>query len=156
MNSTVHRQRIYVDTSVIGGCQDEEFASESRALIEMARRGQVTLLLSDLLFQELEDAPREVVAVVRELPAESYVLVNTTEEADRLRQEYMAAAILAPSAEDDALHVAVATACRADLIVSWNFKHLLHVDKIRRFNAVNLVQGYQPVDIRSPKEVVSP
>jgi len=156
MSATVHRQRIYVDTSVIGGCRDEEFASESRELLEMARRGELTLLLSDLLFQELEEAPREVLAVLAELPRESYLLVSTTDEAERLRQQYMAAEILGPSAEDDALHVAIATACRADLIVSWNSKHLLHVNKIRRFNAVNLVQGYQPVDIRSPKEVVSP
>lgn len=152
----MHRQRIYVDTSVIGGCQDEEFASESRALIEMARRGDVTLLLSDLLFRELEEAPREVLAVVTDLPSDSYNIVTTTDEVELLRQEYLSAGILPPTSEDDALHVALATVHKADLIVSWNFKHIVNVDKIRRFGAVNLVQGYQPIDIRSPKEVVYP
>ena len=152
----MHRQRVYVDTSVIGGCQDPEFAAESRALIEMARRGELTLLLSDLLFQELEDAPQEVVAILEDLPADSHVLVTTTEETEILRQQYMAAEILPPASEDDALHVAIATVNNADLILSWNFKHFVHVEKIRRFNAVNLVQGYQSIDIRSPKEVVSP
>ncbi len=152
----MHRQRIYVDTSVVGGYWDEEFALESRALIEMAQRGDVTLLLSDLLFQELEEAPPEVLAVVTDLPLDSYTIVATTDEVEFLRQEYLSAEILSPAWEDDALHVAIATVHNADLIVSWNFKHIVHVDKIRRFNAVNLVQGYQAVDIRSPKEVVYP
>ena len=55
---------------------------------------------------------------------------------------------------DDATHVAAATAARADAIVSWNFKHIVHWDKIRLFNAVNLREGYAPLEIRSPKEVV--
>ncbi len=63
----MHRQRIYVDTSVIGGCRDPEFAEESLALLETARFGRVVLLLSDLLFQELEDAPAAVVQIVAAL-----------------------------------------------------------------------------------------
>lgn len=152
----MHRQRVSVDTSVIGGCHDAEFALESRSLVEMARRGELTLLLSDLLFQELEDAPPEVLAVLADIPPEAYLLVSSSSEAEVLRQEYMAAGVLAAPYEDDALHVAIATVSKADLIVSWNFKHLVHVDRIRRFNAVNLVQGYPAIDIRSPKEVVSP
>lgn len=152
---SLHRQRIYVDTSVIGGCLDSEFLLESRALVEMARRGELTLLLSDLLFQELEDAPVEVMAVVDGLPPDGYVLVGTTDEAEFLQERYLDAGILGASCQDDALHVAIATVARADLIVSWNFKHIVQVDKIRRFCAVNLVHGYQAIDIRSPKEVVS-
>ncbi len=150
----MHRQRIYVDTSVIGGCLDDEFAEESRALLDMARRREVTLLFSDLMFQELEDAPARVGEIVAELPPESYELVETTTEAEFLRKQYLAGRIVAPSYEDDALHVAIATVTKADLVVSWNFKHMLHVEKIRAYNAVNLVQGHQPIDIRSPREVI--
>lgn len=150
----MHRRRVYIDTSVLGGCCDEEFAPESRALIEMAVRGEIVLLLSDLLFQELEGAPADVLAVVRRLPEDSFLPVTATTESEDLRDSYMAAQVVGPSSEDDALHVAIATVSNADLIVSWNFKHIVHVDKIRRFNAVNLVQGYQAIDIRSPKEVV--
>jgi hypothetical protein len=113
------------------------------------------LLLSDLLFQELEDAPREVMAVVEELPPDSYVLVDTNDEAEFLQERYLEAGILGESWPDDALHVAIATVARADLIVSWNFNHIVQVGTIRRFNAVNLMHGYQAVDIRSPREVVS-
>ena len=150
----MHRQRIYVDTSVIAGCLDEEFAEESRSLLDLARQGEISLLLSDLLFQELEDAPASVAEIAAGLTSESYELIETTMEAEFLRQQYMAARIIAPSYEDDALHVAIATVSKADLVVSWNFKHMLHVEKIRAYNAVNLVQGYQPIDIRSPREVI--
>ena len=61
---------------------------------------------------------------------------------------------LARKITDDAHHVAIATAERVDMIVSWNFQHIVHFDKIRGFNAVNLREGYSPIEIRSPKEVV--
>ena len=151
----MRQQRIYIDTSVAGGCLDQEFHVESKALFEMAIRGEIALILSDLLFQELEDAPADVLAVLAGLPEQAYKMVGSTPEAELLRQAYLDAGVLGPAWEDDALHVALATVHRADLVVSWNFKHMVHVDKIRRFNAVNLVQGYPPIDIRSPLEVVS-
>ena len=143
-----------MDTSVIGGCLDEEFEAESRALITMAHRGEIVLLLSDLLFQELEDAPPDVVEVLADLPEDAYETVTSNEEVEGLQRAYMDAGVLGPAWEDDALHVAIATVYRADLVVSWNFKHIVHVAKIRRFNAVNLVHGHAAIDIRSPLEVV--
>jgi hypothetical protein len=71
-----------------------------------------------------------------------------------LRDAYLAAGVVGAASENDAHHVALAAVARADLIVSWNFKHIVHVDKIRRFNAVNLIEGYGMIDIRSPLEVV--
>jgi hypothetical protein len=56
---------------------------------------------------------------------------------------------------DDALHVALATVTRCDKIVSWNFRHIVHSDKIRYYHAVNLMQGYDLIEIFSPKEVIS-
>jgi hypothetical protein len=146
--------RIYIDTSVVGGCRDQEFAEPSRALFEMARRGEITLLLSELLTKELTLAPAEVRAVVADVPPEQLEVVPLYPEAECLRDGYLQAGIVGPAAAEDAHHVALATVARADLILSWNFKHIVHVDKIRLFNAVNLMQGYGAIDIRSPLEVV--
>ena len=77
-----------------------------------------------------------------------------TAESEQLRDAYLAAGVVGPAAMNDAHHVALATVARADLIVSWNFRHIVHVEKIRRFNAVNLMEGYVTIDIRSPREVV--
>jgi predicted nucleic acid-binding protein len=146
--------RVYIDTSVLGGCIDEEFAEESRSLIEMARFGKLILLVSDLLLDELSRAPSEVQSLFTTLPAASTELLETSEESLQLRDAYLAANVVGPSAESDAQHVAIATLAKADVIVSWNFKHIVHVDKIRLFNAVNLAHGYRLIDIRSPLEVV--
>ena len=80
--------------------------------------------------------------------------VPETQEARSLRDCYVAAGIVGPAQVNDALHVAQTTVARADVIASWNFKHIVHYDKIRLFNAVNLREGYSLVDIRSPMEIV--
>ena len=148
------RLRVYVDTSVIGGCFDPEFTTESQALLQMARDGKVILVISDLLLDELATAPERVRALIGSLsePAIEHLPPNT--ESVRLQQAYMAAGVVGPSSTDDARHVANATVARVDVIVSWNFRHIVHFDKIRHYNAVNLREGYGILEIRSPKEVV--
>ena len=146
--------RVYIDTSVVGGCHDEEFEVPSKKLLAMARDGEITLLVSDLLVTELTAAPEQVKVMLSGLPETSVEAIGVTTEAAELRSAYMAAEVVGAKHDNDALHVALATVARADLIVSWNFKHIVHFDKIRGFNAVNLREGYLPVEIHSPLEVV--
>ncbi|MDP6505311.1 MAG: PIN domain protein [Planctomycetota bacterium] len=146
--------RIYVDTSVIGGCLDEEFEEESQALIEMVRDGEVVLLVSDLLVQELEESPSEVQDILLSLPPVHVERVVMDEESERLQQAYLKEKVVTPRHSNDAHHVSLATIATADLVLSWNFRHIVHFNKIRGFNAVNLREGYQPLEIRSPKEFV--
>jgi len=148
------RLRIYADTSVIGGCLDAEFEVESRRLLELARQGTLTLLVSDLLLEELALAPESVQAHLAAVPTASLEPLMRTPESARLRDAYVDAGVLPATSSNDAHHVALATVARADLLVSWNFKHLVHFDKMRGFNAVNLREGYGPIEIHSPKEVV--
>jgi predicted nucleic acid-binding protein len=146
--------RVYIDTSVVGGCCDKKFEKESRSLFAMADRGDVILIVSDILAEELESAPEGVRNVLAAVSEENLELVEVSEEAVALRDAYMAAEVVGPQQAYDAFHVALATVARADLIVSWNFKHIVHFEKIRGFNAVDLREGYLPIDIRSPLEVV--
>jgi len=150
----MRRLRVYVDTSVIGGCFDEEFAKESRALVEAAREGRFVLLLSDLLAAELGAGPPELQDVLEGLAAESFESVAISEESVRLRDAYLMAGVVGPPHDKDAHHIALATVARADLVASWNFKHIVHWEKMRGFNAVNLREGYPPIEIHSPREVV--
>ena len=146
--------RIYVDTSVIGGCFDEEFQKESQDLLAMAADGRSCLLISQILVDEVASAPAEVQDLIRNLPEGIVEIVQVTDEAFDLRDAYIKNEVVTENHRNDALHVAVATVCRADMIVSWNFRHIVHFDKIRGFNAVNLREGYMPIEIHSPKEVV--
>ena len=146
--------RIYVDNSVVGGCQDEEFKEASNKLMDMARNGKVVLLISDLLVEELRPAPPEVREVLPSLPEGALERVEITDEAEALKDAYLAAGVVGEASARDALHVAVATVVGADMIVSWNFGHIVHHDKIRGFHAVNMLKGYPLIGIFSPLEVV--
>jgi len=150
----VRLPRIYIDTSVVGGCLDAEFAEESHALLRMARDGSAILLISDVLVDELHQAPERVRNLLTALPPESLERIEATEEALELQDAYVAANVVTESSKRDAFHVALATLARADMIVSWNFKHIVHYEKIRGFNAVNYGAGYPMIAIHSPKEVV--
>ena len=81
-------------------------------------------------------------------------VVPVSPEALDLQQAYLDAGVLTPKWADDALHVAMATVTQCSYIVSWNFKHIVHSQKIPRYNAVNEIQGYRPLAIYSPLEVI--
>jgi predicted nucleic acid-binding protein len=148
------RDRVYVDTSVIGGWLDEEFAEWSWAVLEKAKRGDILLIVSDLLIEELQGAPQEVGKLLPALPESSQLLVHVDDETNGLLQAYMKDKIVSRRYTTDAHHVAMASVHRADVLLSWNFKHIVHLGKIRKFNATNLRLGYPLLEIRSPKEYV--
>jgi predicted nucleic acid-binding protein len=145
--------RVYVDSSVFGGYFESEFAKGSRDFFELVREGRIIVVVSDFVIDELRNAPERVQALLKELPPESRVRVAMTVDAVRLCDRYLAARILGSSSAVDAMHVALATVIRADAIVSWNFRHIVHVDKMRRFNQVNVAEGFGPLTIVSPNEV---
>jgi predicted nucleic acid-binding protein len=145
--------RIYVDTSVFGGCFDQEFAEHSRRFFALAANGRVHVLISEVVVAELSGAPEDVQEVLKGLPARVIEAVDLTPEVIALRDAYIQADIVGPKWRDDATHVAAATCARADAIVSWNFKHIVRLDKMRSYNAVNLQAGYGLLSIVSPQEV---
>lgn len=150
----MRRLRVYVDTSVFGGCFDEEFQAASRAFFEAVAAGRFLLLIGEVTGRELAIAPERVRGVLAEILAENLENVASSEEVARLRDAYIAASVLGPASRDDAEHVASASVAGADLVVSWNFKHIVHFEKIAGFQAVNMLHGYNPIRIYSPREVV--
>ncbi len=148
------RMRVYVDTSVFGGCFDDEFRSSSLSFFEMARAGEFALIISQMLVDELKYAPENVRSVLRTVPVEYVEVIRFSEEARRLRDAYLAARVVGKKRSADAYHVALATVAYADMILSWNFRHIVHFEKIRGFNAVNLREGYLAIEVHSPNEVV--
>jgi hypothetical protein len=148
------RLRIYVDTSVIGGCEDEEFSGPSRQLWSKFKAGECVLVLSDLTLQEIGDAPPPVRRRLEEIPIAHQIMVSLDSEAKELAEAYLTHGVVGPGSLADALHVALATVNAVDVLVSWNFKHIVNFGRIRLFNAVNLEQGYGLIEIRTPNEVL--
>lgn len=152
---TIKRFRIYADTSVFGGCYDSEFKEDSLCFFKDIKSGRYILLLTEVVLAELQGAPEKVRDILKELPPSSVELINLNDEIIALRDAYIAAGIIKERWLDDATHVAAATAARADAIVSWNFKHIVRLDKMKQYNEVNLFNGYGILTIISPKELMS-
>ena len=146
--------RIYVDTSVLGGCFDSEFATWSNGLVEDFRRGVFRPILSDVTAIEVAGAPERVRDLHREVVALGE-LVSATEEVVGLAGAYEAHGILGPRFRNDMLHIALATVASVDVVVSWNFRHIVRLDKIQLFNGVNIERGYRTLAIYSPREVTT-
>ena len=145
--------RVYADTSVIGGCEDEEFREASRRLLEKCRRGEMTLVVSDVTLRELRRAPPAVQNVLRILIRDNREVIAVTDEVKRLADRYVEAGALTHGMRADAEHIAAATVAGVDRLASWNFRHMVNPWRIRRYNEVNRRVGYSPVRICTPQEV---
>ena len=139
---------LYLDSSVIGGYFDEEFEEATRALWRQMEGGQFRFVSSLLVDQEISTAPERVQKLMTETFTQDDFLPITS-EAQELADAYLAQRIVPAKFADDALHVAIATTNGIYLIVSWNFKHLVNLQKEIGFNAVNLLHGYPSVRIIS-------
>lgn len=153
-NELVMKRRIYTDTSVIGGCLDDEFRTPSNQLFERFQAGLDTLVLSELTLAELVNAPPKVLEVLEAVPAENIEQVDFSPQVRELAREYIAAKVIGPSHLEDAQHIALATVNRVDALVSWNFKHIVNLDRVRGYNSVNFRSGYILLEIRTPQEVL--
>ena len=148
--------KVYADTSTIGGCFDEEFKEHSNALFQEFVFGNKILMFSDLTAQELEFARQEVKDKVKEIPTEHRVDIGISDEAIKLAETYIEQGALTNKSYNDALHIALATIYFADVLASWNFKHIVNLNRIRLYNSINLKLGYRMIEIRTPREILNP
>ena len=145
--------RVYADTSVFGGIFDDEFKQPSLTFFEQVKNSQFILVTSAVVQAEIVGAPSTVRDHFEEMLGFAEV-VEITDSALDLRDAYLQAKIVTPKYSDDALHVALATVTSCSLIVSWNFQHIVHFQKISLYNAVNTLKNYQQIAIFSPREVI--
>ena len=149
------KQRVYFDTSVFGGYYDREFEEFTKPLFERINKGEFKVLLSSVLQRELEPAPEKIIKLVTELKLEYTEFVEEDDNAVDLAMKYITEKVVGLISYADCLHIALATINQADLLVSWNFKHIVNVERIRGYNSVNIKNGYKQLDIRSPRELMN-
>ena len=144
--------RIYIENSVIGGYFDEEFQEYTRKLFQDFKSKKYKPIISSHVIAELENgAPEKIIENLKTL---NYDEITVNEEMIELAEKYMEHKIVSKKYYSDALHIAVATVSAVDVLVSWNFKHIVNLDKIKQFNSVNLREGYSILEIRTPREVI--
>ncbi len=148
------KQRIYIDTSVIGGYFDKEFESTTRELFEEVLQGEYKIVISSVTEGELEKAPERIKTLLNDLKIR-YELIQLTDEAVELATEYLSENVVGKTSYDDCLHIAIATIARLDFLVSWNFKHIVNIKRIRGYNGINIKNGYPAIEIRSPKDMIN-
>lgn len=146
------RPRLYLDTSVFGGFFDEEFEEHTKPLFERIHQHDFTVLFSTVTQDELKNAPEKVKSLVRKLKSEWTEFLEISDEAVELASEYIKENVVGKTSFADCLHIAIATINKADFLVSWNFKHIVNVQRIQGYNSINLKNGYKILEIRSPRE----
>ncbi len=149
------KQRIYIDTSVVGGYFDEEFKEATVKLFERLDNNEIVFVVSDLLDLELINAPQQVREHLLHYSADKFQRVELTEEAIKLADTYIDEKVVGKTSLEDCRHIALATIHKVDVLASWNFKHIVNLDRIKGYNSVNLRLGYSMIEIRSPKELVN-
>lgn len=144
---------IYVDTSVFGGKFDPEFQYWTDLFFEKVFESDIQLILSDVAEDEIKDSPDQVKEFVQKIPDKNIIKTELNEEAVLLAEKYLEEEVVGESSRADCYHIAIATILKADLLVSWNFKHIVNIKRIHGYNAVNLINDYHTLEIRNPREV---
>ncbi|MCA1746272.1 MAG: type II toxin-antitoxin system VapC family toxin [Bacteroidales bacterium] len=148
------KQRVYIDTSVIGGCFDQEFEEWSNRLFDDFRVGKKIAVISDITLDELSDAPQKVQDNFTTIPDDSLEILTSNPESRELADKYITEKAVSSKFYEDALHIAIATTNQVNVLASWNFKHIVNLDRIRMYNSVNLKNGFSILEIRTPREIL--
>jgi hypothetical protein len=148
------KQKVYIDTSVIGGCFDSEFEEWSNRLFDDFRSGKRIAVISDITLDELSDAPECVQENFRKIPEDNLEILISDNESRKLADLYVLEGAVSKKYYEDALHIAISTINQVNVLASWNFKHIVNLDRIRLYNAVNLKNGYTMLEIRNPREIL--
>lgn len=148
-------KRIYLDTSIYGGYFDIEFEVWTKILFSQIANNEFLVLYSYLIELEISYAPKQVQLLVNSIPIKNKEVINFSDKAVELASLYIKENVVGLTSISDCIHIALATIHNADVLVSWNFKHIVNVDRIRGYNSVNLSRGYKALDIRTPNEILN-
>lgn len=149
------KQRIYIDTSIVGGYFDNVFSEPTRLLFERLERKEVVFVISDVLKNELINAPEQVRNLLQQFDENCFEYVELTPDAEILAKFYIAEKVVGETCLEDCQHIAVATINKVDVLASWNFKHIVNLNRIKGYNSVNMKNGYITLEIRNPKDLIN-
>jgi predicted nucleic acid-binding protein len=148
--------KIYLDTSVISHLDAPDAPDKMRdtlKLWEAIKQGEYEACISALVLQEIGHCFEPKQSVMREAIFGITLLEETT-EVDALASRYIVSGILGQKNKADCVHIAFACVYNCDIIVSWNFKHLVNVKTISGVKGVNALEGYREMPIYTPTMLI--
>jgi len=148
------KQRIYIDTSIVGGFFDKEFAEPTKALFEKLKKKEVVFVISNVLEKELLKAPPQVKNLLLQYEDCEFEKVELNQESESLANAYINEKVVGATSLEDCQHIAIATINKVDILASWNFKHIVNINRIRGYNGTNIKMGYSTLEIRNPRELI--
>ena len=146
--------KIYLDTSVFSAYFDDRAQDRRAQIVEFWERiPAFDTCTSYLTREELEKTPnaerrKRLMGLLDVL-----TLHPITEEMRQLSERYVQAGVFTAIMVNDAVHVAAAVLTRQDLLLSWNFKHLVNRVRRAKINQVNVSQGLPTIEIIAPPEI---
>ncbi len=146
--------RVYLDTSVVSAYVDERLPERRRATLAFWERlAEYEVSVSELTVVEIKATGDTGLRGEMERMVRSFSVLPITEEARGLAQEYVRREVFSTGAIEDALHVGLAVTSRQDILVSWNFRHLVNRRRRALINEVNIVMRYPSIEILAPPEI---
>lgn len=149
---------LYIDTSVLNYVFADNVPGDrevTRELFKEIKEERYGAFISDVVIAEVSRAPeqriKEILGWIEQYNLE---VLEVDEEARSLAARYIEAGLIPTKYLDDALHIAVATVNNLDVIVSWNFEHIVKLKTKLGVNGTNMMLGYRTIEIYSPREVV--
>jgi len=143
-----------VDGCAVGGLFNQ-YAEQTEPFWNAVKNGEIVIIVSDVLEQEVARAPQCVRDFFDSLPKSQMEIVVSTKESNTLAKRYIAEKVVGPKSLADCKHIAIATLANAGVVVSWNFGHMVNKSRILGYNSVNMKLGYAQIDIRTPYEVIN-
>lgn len=153
------KDRIYLDTSVLGAIYDTEDPSRientEQLLARLSSDEGYESFISNILIEEIERAPSDIKDGLKEKIQEMNVeIIYESDECIELVEEYLRQEVIPLKYRDDARHIAVAVFNHIDYIITWNCKHMANIRNKRLINGINMMLGYPQIDIVTPMEVI--
>ena len=155
----MRKLKIYLDRSVISyldQSDSQEKMEQTRKLWKILQIGKYDVVISDLVLIEINECKEPKRSILKEYLAQiNYKRVNITEETEEIANEIIKEGILNPKSFDDCLHIASAIISDCNIIISWNFKHMVNVDTINGVRKITFAKRYNNIDIYAPYVLLS-
>lgn len=150
----MQKLRIYLDTSVISYLDQKdspERMKQTKELWKLLKMGKYEVVISDLVIDEINRCDKDKGDLLFfYLSQINYTKVEITQKTQTLAQKIIEEKILNPKSIKDCEHIASAILSDCNIIVSWNFSHIVNLKTITGVRKITFAERYNNIDIFAP------